>query len=176
MFGLWTACLNIYNKIHLLIKIENKKNSSRNENELWNVKNTLMRSHHWLPANLGASLCKLQKPPVSFKEGPKHNRCCLISKIIERLGWIPWQCSPYVLLVLEECQGRIRSAEVHCALWNSTLKTASGERGGLEVGGLGWHTGRNFWSSKTSFFFFLLLLYHGNMSRNVTPLSPETAA
>lgn len=60
--------------------------------------------------------------------GAQHNRCCLISKIIEWQGSVPWQRSPYELLTLEECQGRIRSAKVRCTLWNSTLKQHQGER------------------------------------------------
>ena len=63
------------------------------------------------------------------------------------------------------------------------VKTASGRRGGavevVVVGGAWRHTGRNFWNSNTvlSFFFFPLLkfLYHENVSRNVTPLSPDSS-
>lgn len=95
---------------------------------LW--KNALLRSHHWLQASWGASFWETAKTSCESRGGPKHNRCCLISKIIERQGWIPWQLSPYVLLELEEHQGRIRSAEVNCALWNSMLKQHHGRRKG----------------------------------------------
>lgn len=106
--------------------------------------------------------------------GAQHNRCCLISKIIERQGSVPWQRSPYELLTLEECQGRIRSAKVHCALWNSTLKQHQGKRweGGVFSGAQVEISG----TAQPGFFGFLCfnsLLYHRNVSRNVTPLSPD---
>lgn len=96
---------------------------------------------------------------MNHEEGPEHNRCCLISKIIERLSWIPWQRSPYVLLALEERQGRIRSAEVHCALWNSTLKQHQGrEEERVEVwrGGVG-DTQVEISGAAQPVFFFLFL-------------------
>lgn len=137
----------------------------------WMWKNTLLRSHHWLQANWGASFWETAKTSCESRGGPKHNRCCLISKIIERQGWIPWQLSPYVLLALEEHQGRIRSAEVNCALWNSMLKQHHGR--GRGVGAVGDTQVEISGAAQPVFFSFLLLLYHGNVSRNVTPLSPE---
>lgn len=62
---------------------------SRSRNERWNVKNTLIRSHHGLQASFRSISLQTAKPPVNGEEGPEHNRCCLISKIIERQGWIP---------------------------------------------------------------------------------------
>lgn len=42
------------------------------------------------------------------------------------------QCSPHVPLVLEERQGGIRSAEVHCDCWKATVRQhqGRGRRGG----------------------------------------------
>lgn len=66
-----------------------QRSCSRSRNQCWNVKNTLMRAHHGLQASFRSISLQTAKPPVNHEEGPEHNRCCLISKIIERQGWVP---------------------------------------------------------------------------------------
>lgn len=49
-----------------------------------NVKNTLTGADGWLRGSLAASLPSCKLLLRINQEGPKHNRCCLISEIIER--------------------------------------------------------------------------------------------